>query len=91
MKGEEEGMERQRVMDYDKNDHRREEVNCHVSREGRQKRDRTSPPKQGGPLTRIFPFTPFPTRSMSSSTENGGNKKMKKIKEAGKMNIALCQ
>ena len=27
------------------------------------------PPKQGGPLTSIFPLTPLPTRSISSSTK----------------------
>ena len=44
------------------------------------------PPKQGGPLTSIFPFTPLPTRSMSSSTkcilkrENKGHKNTNKIR-----------
>ena len=34
----------------------------------RERGQRLSPPKQGGPRTRIFPFTPHPTRFKSSST-----------------------
>ena len=34
-----------------------------------KKRKEPLPPKQGGPLTSIFPLTPLPTRSISSSTK----------------------